>query len=86
MLSFRDSFGVEPDAAAGVGGLAGMKKAGIEQTDAMMETYRTMELMSSGEDTHSGTISWPIAAPKGFASDTMAVAVTRPLGLNQRSE
>lgn len=33
-----------------------------------------------------GLMSWPRAPPNGFASEAMAVAETRPAGVNQRSE
>jgi hypothetical protein len=63
-----------------------MKKLGTEQTVEMIATYSTILLTSSGPSTQNGTINCPKAAPKGLARLTTAVAVTLPLGENQRSE
>lgn len=61
-----------------------MKKLGTQATEDMMATYRIMLGMSDGVETHRGEMSWPKAAPKGLARDATAVAVVRPLELNQR--
>ncbi len=42
--------------------------------------------ISRGSVARNGLISCPKAPPKGLARDAMAVAVTRPSGVNQRSE
>lgn len=52
----------------------------------MMARYKIALGMSLGLYTHKGTISWPSAAPKGFARLARAVAATRPRSVNHRSE
>lgn len=51
----------------------------------MIEMYRTILGISDGFDAHSGLISWPSAAPSGFARLATAVALVRPLSENQSS-
>ena len=41
---------------------------------------------SLGFEQRKGLINWPKAPPKGFAREAIAVADTRPRGLNQSSE
>lgn len=42
--------------------------------------------MSDAFVARKGFMSWPSAPPKGLARDAIAVADTRPAGVNQRSE
>lgn len=51
----------------------------------MMEMYRTMSGISEGFVAHSESISWPSAAPSGFARLATAVALVRPRSENQSS-
>ncbi len=39
-----------------------------------------------GSVARKGLINWPRAPPKGLAREAIAVAETRPRGLNQRDE
>lgn len=51
----------------------------------MIEMYRTIFGIPEGFDAHSESISWPRAAPSGFARLATAVALVRPLSENQSS-
>lgn len=42
--------------------------------------------MSDALVARNGLMSWPSAPPKGFAREAIAVAETRPEGVNQMSE
>lgn len=70
----------------GVGGPGGTNSEGIVAREDMMATRNVMEGISFGVDTSSGVMTWPRAAPNGLARDAIAVADTRPAGVNQRSE
>ena len=74
------------EAATGVGGLAGIKNAGMAATEEIMATYSVMGATSDGTVARKGLINWPRAPPNGFARLASAVADTRPRVVNQRSE
>ena len=70
----------------GVGGFAGMKKEGTEAAVEIRATMRVMLGMSEALVARKGSISWPRAPPNGFAREAIAVAETRPAGVNQMLE
>ena len=72
--------------ATGVGGRLGTRMEGRHKTVEMMAMYSVILATSDGLTARKGSISEPSAPPKGFASVVMAVAVTRPRGVNHSSE